>query len=52
MSLLVYLLPIALLLGAAWVCVFLWCMRAGQFDDPNGAATRILQDDPPPDEIR
>ncbi|MEM6846702.1 MAG: cbb3-type cytochrome oxidase assembly protein CcoS [Pseudomonadota bacterium] len=52
MSLLVYLLPLALALGATWVAVFLWCMRRGQFDDPAGAAARILQDDPPSDEIR
>jgi len=27
--------------------VFLWCLRTGQFDDPEGAANRILFDDPP-----
>ncbi|MGF1543991.1 MAG: cbb3-type cytochrome oxidase assembly protein CcoS [Parvularculaceae bacterium] len=45
MSGLLYLIPIALLLGAIGLVTFLWALRAGQFDDPDGAAARILMDD-------
>jgi len=44
-SVLVYLIPIALLLGLTGLCVFLWALRSGQFDDLDGAAERILLDD-------
>jgi len=39
------LLPIALLLGLAGLAAFLWSVRAGQYDDLEGAARRILTDD-------
>ena len=42
---LLYLIPIALFLGALGLGAFLWALRAGQFDDPDGAAARILLDD-------
>jgi cbb3-type cytochrome oxidase maturation protein len=45
MSSLVYLLPVALLLGAAALGAFLWSLKSGQFDDLKGAAERILLDD-------
>ena len=47
---LVYLIPIALLLGLVGLAAFLWALRSGQFDDLDGAANRILydDDDPPP----
>jgi cbb3-type cytochrome oxidase maturation protein len=45
MSSLVYLLPVALLLGAAALGAFLWSLKSGQFDDLRGAAERILLDD-------
>jgi len=45
MSVLVYLIPIALLLGGLGLAGFLWATRSGQFDDPEGAAERILLDD-------
>lgn len=50
MSILVYLIPIALLLGLVGLAAFLWALRSGQFDDLDGAAERILfdDDDPPP----
>ena len=44
---LLYLIPIALLLGLAGLLAFLWALRSGQFDDLDGAAGRILFDDPP-----
>lgn len=42
MSSLVFMIPIALLMGFAGLAAFLWSVRAGQFDDPDGAAHRIL----------
>jgi len=39
------LLPIALGLGLIGLAAFFWAMRSGQFDDPEGAASRILIDD-------
>jgi cbb3-type cytochrome oxidase maturation protein len=44
MSILVLLVPAALLLGLAALAAFIWSVRAGQFDDPEGAARRILDD--------
>ncbi|MCC2662689.1 MAG: cytochrome oxidase maturation protein cbb3-type [Geminicoccaceae bacterium] len=45
MSVLVYLIPIALALGGLGLMAFLWALRSGQFDDLDGAAERILFDD-------
>ena len=45
MSGLIYLMPIALLLGLAGLGAFFWAMRSGQYDDLDGAAARILIDD-------
>ena len=42
---LVYLLPIALFLGALGLVSFLWALRSGQYDDLDGAAERVLIDD-------
>lgn len=39
------LIPIALGLGLAGLAAFFWSIRDGQFDDPDGAALRILTDD-------
>jgi cbb3-type cytochrome oxidase maturation protein len=51
-TILLYLIPAALALGALGLAAFLWSLRSGQFDDLDGAATRILFDDdaplPPP----
>ncbi|MDX1425264.1 MAG: cbb3-type cytochrome oxidase assembly protein CcoS [Kiloniellales bacterium] len=55
MSILVYLLPAALFLGLLALAAFLWSIRSGQYDDLDGAAQRILFDDPeaarPPDQL-
>lgn len=40
------LLPGMLLLGIVGVALFFWAVRSGQYDDMDGAANRILMDDP------
>ena len=45
MTILLYLVPIALGLGFLGLAAFLWALRSGQFDDLDGAAERILFDD-------
>ena len=44
MNVLIYLIPAALGLGALGLGAFLWSLKSGQFDDPQGAAERILMD--------
>ena len=39
------LIPAALGLGLLGLAAFFWALRNGQFDDPEGAANRILIDD-------
>jgi cbb3-type cytochrome oxidase maturation protein len=39
------LVPAALLLGAGGLIAFLWAIKSRQFDDLDGAAVRILEDD-------
>ena len=48
MSGLVYLIPIALFLGALGLVGFVWSLRSGQFDDLEGAGERVLFDDDEP----
>ena len=48
MSMLIYLIPVALLLGGLGLEAFLWSLRSGQYEDLEGAAHRILQDDDKP----
>ena len=45
MDSLLILVPAALILGLLGLAAFLWALRHGQFDDPEGAAGRILFDD-------
>ena len=47
MDSLIILVPVALALGLLGLGGFLWALRSGQYDDLDGAATRILFDDPP-----
>ncbi|RWC15533.1 MAG: cbb3-type cytochrome oxidase assembly protein CcoS [Mesorhizobium sp.] len=42
MTTLVYLIPVALFLGALGLSGFLWALRSGQYEDLDGAAERIL----------
>ena len=44
MTVLIYLVPMALLLGLTALAAFLWSLRSGQYDDVEGAAVRILDD--------
>ena len=46
MTALAWLIPIALFLGMLGLAAFLWSLRSGQFEDLEGAAYRILEDDP------
>ena len=45
MNVLVYLVPMALALGLTGLAGFLWSLRKGQYDDLDGAAVRVLDDD-------
>jgi len=48
MDVLIYLIPIALVLGGVGLVAFIWALRSGQFEDLDGAAMRILNDDDAP----
>ena len=45
MSSLVFLVPLALLLGGAALAAFLWSLKSGQYEDLDGAAERIFLDE-------
>jgi cbb3-type cytochrome oxidase maturation protein len=49
MTILAYLIPAALFLGLIGLVAFLWALRSGQYEDLEGAASRILIDEPPPE---
>lgn len=46
MTALAWLIPAALILGGLGLAAFLWALKTGQFEDLEGAAYRILEDDP------
>ncbi|HHG89475.1 MAG TPA: cbb3-type cytochrome oxidase assembly protein CcoS [Devosia sp.] len=48
MSGLLALIPIALFLGTLGLGAFLWSLKSGQYEDLEGAAHRILDDDDKP----
>lgn len=48
MDSLLLLIPLAVALGLLGLVAFLWALRSGQFDDLDGAAQRILNDDDRP----
>jgi cbb3-type cytochrome oxidase maturation protein len=45
MEVLSYLIPISLLLGGVGLVAFIYTVRSNQYDDPEGDARRILNDD-------
>ena len=45
MNVLIYLVPMALLLGLTGLFGFMWTLKSGQYEDLDGAAVRILPDD-------
>jgi cbb3-type cytochrome oxidase maturation protein len=45
---LVVLIPIALGLGLLGLAAFFWALRNGQFEDPDGSASRILIEEDQP----
>ena len=45
MSSLVFLIPLALILGAGALWAFMWSLKSGQYEDLDGAAERIFLDD-------
>ena len=52
MEVLIYLVPLALGLGALGLAGFLWSLKSGQFDDLDGAAWRAIADDDPPERAK
>ncbi len=48
MSVLLYMIPVALFLGGLGLIMFIWSLKSGQFDDLDGDARRILMDDETP----
>ncbi len=48
MTSLAWLVPAALFLGLLGLGAFFWALKSGQFEDLDGAAWRILEDDVPP----
>jgi cbb3-type cytochrome oxidase maturation protein len=48
MEVLIYLVPMALLLGLSGLAAFMWSLKNGQYDDVQGAAVRVLSDDDVP----
>lgn len=49
MEVLVYLVPLALMLGLFGLLGFLWSLKNGQYDDLEGAGWRAIADDEPED---
>lgn len=47
MEVLVFLVPLALLLGLIGLVGFLWSLKNGQYDDLEGAGWRAIADDEP-----
>jgi cbb3-type cytochrome oxidase maturation protein len=44
MNMLIYLIPVALLLGGLGLAAFLWSLRNGQYEDLDGAAWRAIDE--------
>jgi len=48
MNVLAFLVPLALFMGAIGLAAFIWSLKSGQYDDLDGEALRILEDDDKP----
>ena len=48
MNIIVYLIPVALGLGLLGLLTFLWSVNSDQYEDLDGAAHRILDDEDKP----
>ncbi|GAB5458234.1 MAG: hypothetical protein Hens3KO_12640 [Henriciella sp.] len=48
MSIIIFLIPVALALGFIGLGAFLWSVNSDQYEDLDGAAHRILADDDTP----
>ncbi|MBJ7413735.1 MAG: cbb3-type cytochrome oxidase assembly protein CcoS [Phenylobacterium sp.] len=46
MNIVMFLAPFSLGLGLMAVAAFWWSLKAGQYEDPEGDAARILVEDP------
>ncbi|QQG35780.1 MAG: cbb3-type cytochrome oxidase assembly protein CcoS [Micavibrio aeruginosavorus] len=46
MNVLLFMIPLALCLGLIGLAAFIWSLKSGQYDDLEGAARRILIDEP------
>jgi cbb3-type cytochrome oxidase maturation protein len=42
---LVFLIPLAIVVGLVALWIFFWSLKSGQYEDLDGAAERILLDD-------
>ena len=45
MNILVYLVPLALILGLTGLAAFMWSLNRKQFDDLEGVGWRVISDD-------
>lgn len=50
MDVIFWLIPAMILLGLGGLLLFFWAVRSGQYDDMEGPAHRILDDDDMPEE--
>ena len=48
MSGVLWLVPVALVMGLAGLAAFIWSLGAAQYDDPEGNAARILAEEDRP----
>lgn len=48
MIIIIFLIPVALALGLIGLGAFLWSVNSDQYDDLDGAAHRILEEDDTP----
>ncbi len=48
MNVLIFMILGAMVLALVGLAAFIWSLRSGQYDDPAGAAARVLLDDDRP----